>query len=47
MRAKTVGCLAVVDAKRRSAVKQYRLQEKGSMHGLAVSFDGGSVWYTG
>ena len=45
--AKTVECLAVVDAQAFRLIKQYRLREKGSMHGLAVSPDGGSVYYTG
>ena len=45
--AKTVECLSVVDAQAFRLIKQYRLREKGSMHGLAVSPDGGSVYYTG
>ncbi len=48
--AKTGNVLAIVDADNFKVIKQYPFPEEqdgGSMHGLAVSADGGTVYFTG
>ncbi len=45
--AKTSDCLAIVDAQEFKLIKRLALREKGSMHGLAVSGDGGTAYFTG